>query len=143
LLAGLAVARGLEVGCAVELCLERALVRRDLTAAGELMTYPRLLAFADAASVRRALPAAKATYLQMLLVARSRSATLPDPQNGISDMVVDVPLRLFPRVIDVVEEMDAVGPLQLDEALRLEVAAASDGRTMSEWAALAALGLNR
>lgn len=107
------------------------------------MTYPRLLAFADAASVRRALPAAKATYLQMLLVARSRSATLPDPQNGISDMVVDVPLRLFPRVIDVVTEMDAVGPLQLDEALRLEVAAASDGRTMSEWAALAALGLNR
>lgn len=52
-LAGAAAARGLELGCAVELCLERSLVLRDLDAVRLASLYPRLLAVADAARVLR------------------------------------------------------------------------------------------
>jgi hypothetical protein len=133
----------LELGCAVELCLERALVIRDLAALGQLHVYERLLALATTTPVSRALPAAKARYLQMLLATRDRQAVPLDAAGGGGDAMVDVPLRLFPRVIDVVDEVASAGPEQLAEALQFEVAAASDGRTMSEWAALAALSLSR
>ena len=53
-----------------------------------------------------------------------------------------MPLRLFPRIADVVDELVAHGATELDEALGLEIAASSAGRTMSEWAAFAALRLS-
>jgi hypothetical protein len=136
-----ATASQLELGCAAELCLEHALVVRDLSELGRSDLYPPLLELAGSARVRPGLPTAKARYLQMLLAARERSGFMPDSERGGNDTVVDVPLRLFPRVLDVVNEgFDAQ---QLDEAIRLEVAAVADGRTMSEWAALSALRLSR
>jgi hypothetical protein len=131
---------GLELGCAVELCLERALVIADLEEHGLAALYPRLLELAAIAEVRRALPPAKARYLQMLLAARERPPTLLEEQ-GVREAVIDVPMRLFPRVHDVADH-PALTPRDLDEALQLEVAATSDGRVMSEWAALAALRLS-
>jgi hypothetical protein len=136
-----ATASQLELGCAIELCLERALVVRDLSELGRSDLYPPLLELVASARIRRGLPTAKARYLQTLLAARERPGFMPDSERGGSDTVVDVPLRLFPRVLDVVNEgFDAQ---QLDEAIRLEVAAVADGRTMSEWAALSALRLSR
>jgi hypothetical protein len=137
-----AAERGLDLGCAVELCLERALVVRDLADVGVASLYPRLLALASTTRVRRALPPAKARYLQVLLAALDHRSELTAEEHGASEAVIDIPLRLFPRVVDVVPsaQLDASA---LDEALRLEVAAVGSGRSMSEWAALAALGLSR
>jgi hypothetical protein len=139
--AAAATASQLELGCGVELCLERALVVRDLSELGRTDLYPPLLELAASARVRRGLPTARARYLQMLLAARDWPGFMPDSERGGSDTVVDVPLRLFPRVLDVVNE--SFDAQQLEEAIRLEVAAVADGRTMSEWAALSALRLSR
>lgn len=135
-----AAARGLELGCAVELCLERALVIADLEEHSLALLYPRLLELAAIAEVRQALPPAKAHYLQVLLAARERPAT-PLEEQAAREAVIDVPLRLFPRVHDVVDHL-VLAPHDLDEALQLEIAAISDGRLMSEWAAYAALRLS-
>jgi hypothetical protein len=139
-LASAAAARNLDLGCAVELCLERALVVRDLADVGLLATYPRLLEFAGSARVERALPPSKSRYLQMLLAALDRPTPL-DRDGDATDAVIDVPVRLFPRVLDL-GDGSPLGACELDEALRLEVAAASNGRPMSEWAAVAALRLS-
>lgn len=137
-----AAERGFDLGCAVELCLERALVVRDLADVGVASLYPRLLALAATTRVGRALPAAKAHYLQVLLAALDRGSEPTAKEHGAKETVIDIPLRLFPRVVDVVPsaQLDANA---LDEALRLEVAAVGTGRSMSEWAVLAALGLSR
>ena len=133
-------ARGLELACAIELCLERALVLRDLADLGLTAAYPKLLAAAAETPIRRALAPAKANYLQMLIAALDHPVT-HDGERTRTDAIVDVPLRLFPRVLDVAEAA-LLGPDELAQALRLEIASTSDGRTMSEWAALAALRLS-
>lgn len=134
-----ATARGLDAGCAVELCLERALLLNDLESLGGQHLYNRLLADAAIAPVRQALPAVKARYLQMLLAARDRIPAAPDEAVAPTDPVIDVPLRLFPRVTSVADAITRARADDLDQALTLEIAGISDGRTMSEWAALAAL----
>lgn len=145
-LAAAAAERELDLGCATELCLERALVIADLAVlAGPELYDERLLAAAAHATVSRPLPAAKARYLQMLVAARDRDAVVVDTVDAIEDAdgadetVVDIPLRLFPRVATVVDETTSVGAAHLAEALTLEIGAVSEGRTMSEWAALAVL----
>jgi hypothetical protein len=142
LLALAATQRGLELGCAVELCLERALVVRDLEELGLASLYPQVLSLAGGTRVRRSLPPAKARYLQVLLAALDRRADAAAEDGGMGEAVIDIPLRLFPRVVDILAcaQLDACA---LDEALRLELAAAGTGRSMSEWAALAALSLSR
>jgi hypothetical protein len=136
----------LDLSCATELCLERALVLADLAELAHLALYERVLAAAASATVSRPLPAAKARYLQMLLVARERRTDAVDALDTVDaadgDTVVDVPLRLFPRVATVVDEMTSAEAAELTEALTLEIAAVSEGRTMSEWTALAALRLS-
>jgi hypothetical protein len=139
-LAAAAAERQLDAACAAELCLERALVVADLAALGRSGLYKPLLVAAPEATVTRPLPGAKARYLQMLLAARLYKRATADTTDGNS--VVDVPLRLFPRVIEVVDQLTASGDAELAEALELEIAAVSDGRTMCEWAALAALRLS-
>jgi hypothetical protein len=138
-----AARRRLDAACAAELCLERALVIADLVALERPRLYEPLLTAATAVRVARPLPAAKARYLQMLVAALDRcQADAADADAPVdSDVVVDVPLRLFPRVIDVADELPTCGDDEVAEALRLEIAAASTGRTMSEWAALTALRL--
>jgi hypothetical protein len=139
----LAVANSnLDTSCAVELCLERALVVHDLAAVGYPQLYERLLTVAGKIPVRRALPAAKARYLQMLIAARDLDP-LHATADGASGAIVDVPYRLFPRVTAIVDEIVSAGVDHLAEALTLEIAAVADGRTMSEWTALAALRLSR
>lgn len=114
---------------------------RDLTELDHLAIYPRLLEVAASTPVSRALPPAKARYLRMLVAARDRTAVV-DADSAADETVVDVPLRLFPRVLDAVDLIASAGTDQLAEALRLEIAAVSDGRMMSEWAPLAALRLS-
>jgi hypothetical protein len=130
--------RGLSVEAAAELCLERALIVGDLVAAGCVVLLPRLIVEATATSVARSLPVAKAHYLRLLLTAREHAAAASTLENSSGDRTVDVSLRLFPRVLEVVN-LDRCGDSELREALQLEIAAVSDGRTMSEWAALTAL----
>lgn len=132
---------GLDPAAAAELCFERALVRADLTAIGRCDLYQPLLAVARVTSVTRPLPPAKAQYLRMLLAARDRRDGADAAADG-GKIGVDVPLRLFPRVLDVAHEIASFGDRELEEALTLEIAAVSDGRTMSEWAVLAALRLS-
>jgi hypothetical protein len=122
------------------------MLRRDLSEVGRLEVYPSLLEVATTTTVARALPGAKARYLQMLIVAaRDGEAVLKtailEVESDTTDAVVDVPLRLFPRVQDVTVPA-TFGATQLAEGLQLEIAAVSDGRTMSEWAVLAALRLS-
>lgn len=145
-----ASARGLDVRCAAELCLERALVVRDLATFGRDDLYPPILATAAAVTVTESLPPAKARYLRMLVVSRDRVGNELDAPRGASheaddardDVVVDVPLRLFPRVARVADAVANATEDDLAEALALEIAAVSDGRTMCEWAAVAALELS-
>ena len=141
-LASAGAARGLDVGCAVEICLERALLIADLDALGRLQLYDQLLATAATAPVRHVLPPAKARYLQMLVAARDRDPTVLDPATRAGEVVVDVPLRLFPRVTAVASEIACAEGDELSAALTLEIAATSDGRTMTEWASLSALRLS-
>ncbi len=148
-LAAAAAAHGLDLACAAELCLERALIAADLVTLGRRQLLQALLALVGSATVNRPLPPAKARYLQMLLAARAGALPTAAPDapiaigtDGAGDTIVDVPLRLFPRVLDVAEQLTACGAEELIEALALEIAAVSDGRTMSEWAALAALRLS-
>jgi|SRR6266545_4423738 len=146
-LAAAAAARGLDLACAAELCLERALIAADLVTLGRRQLYKPLLALVGSATVNRPLPPAKARYLQMLLAARAGALRTDAPgapiaidgTDGAGDTVVDVSLRLFPRVLDVAEQLTTSCAEELIEALALEIAAVSDGRTMSEWAAVAAL----
>jgi len=140
-LASAAADRGLELGCAVELCLERAVVLEDLTELGIVSLFPRLLALCEVARVRRALPPAKARYLQVLLGARERRLECAG-RGGAGSVTVDVPMRLFPRVLDAVPSAE-LSAIALAQALELEIAAVSEGRTMIEWTALAALTLTQ
>jgi hypothetical protein len=133
--------RGLAPATAAELCLERALVRADLAELQQLGIYVRLVGVAAATTVSRSLPQSKALYLRLLLLARD-GVEVADGVGADLDTGIDVPLRLFPRVLDVVEELAGCGHLELGEALTLEIAAVSQGRTMTEWAALAALRLS-
>jgi hypothetical protein len=124
---------------AVELCLERALVLRDL-AALPASILDQLLAEAATATIVRSLPPAKSRYLQLLLSARTHTPVWAfDVKRGV-EQIADVPLRLFPRVLDVAN-LERQGDRELEQSLGLEIAAASEGRTMSEWAALRALRL--
>jgi hypothetical protein len=140
-LAAKAAERGLDLRCAVELCLEQALLVRDLDELGRLSIYPQLLEIAAATRMKRALPAPKARYVQMLLAASGGLPVAVSTEPRTSDAIIDVPLRLFPRVLDVVEGT-AFGATALDDAVRLEIASVSDGRSMVEWAALTALRLS-
>jgi hypothetical protein len=138
-----AARRGLEPDCAAELCLERALVIADLAALGRAEFYEQLLALAERTTLTLPLPGAKADYLQMLLASRGRQQ-VPGIATGTAlETIVNVPLRLFPRVADIAYNLASSGEEELVEALALEIGAVSEGRTMSEWAALAALRLSR
>jgi hypothetical protein len=114
---------------------------QDLVECGASELYPRILEMADRAEVHAALPPAKSRYLQMLLAARARSFA-ENPEAITEHAAVDVPLRLFPRVVEIAATAD-FSPQALDEAVRLEVAATSAGRLMSEWALLRAFLLRR
>jgi hypothetical protein len=132
---------GLDVGCVAELCLERSLLVRDLRELGRSAMYPRLIETAAVTGIRRALPAARARYIQMLLAATHRGPSGAEREPATTDVVIDVPLRLFPRVLDVVADT-AFEPTEVRDALKFEIAAASEGRSMSEWAALTTLRLS-
>jgi hypothetical protein len=137
----LADARGIDPACAAELCLERALVLSDLAAVDCSNLYDELLKRASSAPITLPLPGAAASYLQTLLVARDHrdlaASAAPD------QMPLTVALRLFPRVYSVIDELGRFGEVELGQALALEIAAVANGRTMSEWAAVAALMLRR
>ena len=137
----LAEARGIDPACAAELCLERALVLSDLAAVDCSHLYEELLKRASSAPITLPQPGATASYLQTLIAARDHrdlaASAAPD------QVPLTVALRLFPRVYSVIDELGRVGEIEVDQALALEIAAVANGRTMSEWAAFAALKLRR
>lgn len=126
-----AAARGVDLELAVRLTVEHALVRRDLIAIGVDAGTVDLVAHAARVSDR--LDASAATYLRRLT----------HPRDGVrsnlgDSITVGLPLRLTARLLAVSIET-LIREADLDRAIAWEVAAVVAGRTMSEWAPLAAL----
>jgi hypothetical protein len=128
-------ALGLSVACALEIALELELVRRDLAALGRKRGLEGLLRQAESERISGAVAAPLAPYLRQLWRTRPRSL---DPLE--LEEPIDVPLRFFPRVLSVATT-GALVPERLGQALILERAAVSAGRTMTEYALLHAAAL--
>jgi hypothetical protein len=119
--------RGLSLGTAASLTLERACVVGDLETLGLSQCLADLLLAADDQRFMVALSAPYRRYRDHLASGRSDSR----PQDLAGPVVV--PLRLFPRVLDIDYEQ-ALTAAALKEAIALELAALCVGRTMSEYA---------
>ncbi len=128
-------AHGLSVACSVEITLELELVRRDLAALRRELGLERLLKQAESERFGGAVAAPLAHYLRQLWRTRPRSL---DPLE--LEEPIDVPLRFFPRVLSV-DTTEALIPERLEQALVLERAAVSAGRTMTEYALVHAAAL--
>jgi len=135
-LAGAAGEAGVDVELAVRLTVECALVCDDLRAAG--VDPAALDAVAAAERVAGELDAAAAAYLRRLTGRRRGTAA-----RALGEVVTaGLPLRLSARLL--AADLDAlVAAVPLERALAWETAAVLAGRTMSEWAPLAALRLAR
>jgi hypothetical protein len=123
-----AAARGLAVAVAVELVLERALVRADLDDLGGLELFPNLLEHARGQQFVAALPAPFRRYRESLR--RGEPRELEDDE---LERPATVPLRFFPRVLSL-DYSRALVVGSIDEAIVLELGALCTGRTMSEYA---------
>ncbi|HST40086.1 MAG TPA: hypothetical protein VLK58_11280 [Conexibacter sp.] len=148
-LADAAATAGVEFELAVRLCVERALVREDLRAAGA--DVARLDALAAAAVVAAPVDAADCAYLRRL----TRREPAPQRRTLGDAVIVGLPARLSARLLAALpaltgEEPDGAAAAALDDlladanadvasALAWEIAAVLDGRTISEWAPLAAM----
>jgi hypothetical protein len=130
-----AATRGLSVAVAVELALERALVLADLELVGQGDRYADLLS--SARNQRFVAPLA-APYRHYRSALRDRSPR--DLDKDELNEPTAVPLRLFPRVLEIDYEL-ALDPSVIDDAVALELAALCAGRTMSEYGLLFAAAL--
>lgn len=126
----------MDIPVAVELALERALAFADLRQAGASDSWVAILAVARTTQIT-AVAAPYAGYLRALTFGRLGHAATRDAAT-----IVDVPLRLFPR-ITAIDPADALTVAKLEEALLLEIAAISTGRLMTEWVLSAALTARR
>lgn len=133
-LAEAALAAGIELELALRLCLERALVVADLRAVG--VEVARLDSLAARACVSGALDAADCAYLRRLTRREDAGSARP-----LGDaIIVGLPSRLTARLLAAgPEELLERAGLDVEAALSWEIAAVLDGRTISEWAPLAAL----
>jgi hypothetical protein len=132
-LAAQAAARGLELDQAAGLLVERALALQDAESLGIPAEAAReVLDSAVNSLTRLAVPASTARYVRSLVaqlaIARSREA------EGVRHLALPVRLTARASGLDFARVLDA---RDLDEAIRFEIAAASCGRTMSEWAMFA------
>lgn len=148
-LADAAAAAGVEFELAVRLCVERALVREDLRAAGADLA--RLDALAAAADVAAPVNAADCAYLRRL----TRRDPAPQRRELGDAVIVGLPARLSARLLtalpalageapggaaaEALDDLLADANADVESALAWEIAAVLDGRTISEWAPLAAL----
>lgn len=125
LIAATAARSRIGVDLAVTLLLELQLLACDCAAAG--LALP---AVPPISSPRRRLSAAEADYLRVLTFRPGADATSVDR--------VALPVRLLPRFSSSVIEA-AASAVDLEEAIRWEVAALLEGRTIAELALLLAL----
>ena len=129
-LAGSAYAVGIDVELAVRIALESELACADLSAAG--VDPVRLDAIAEAERVDGQLDAAACAYLRRLTHERGAACHVGDT------VTVGLPLRLSSRLLRA--DLDALlATADIARAIRWETAAVLTGRTISEWAPLAAL----
>lgn len=132
-LAEAAAAAGVEFELAVRLCVETALVRDDLRPAG--IDLAQLDALAAAAVVATRVDAAGCAYLRRLTRREQASAR---PRALGDAVIVGLPARLSARLL-AADLDDLLANADVESALAWEIAAVLDGRTISEWAPLAAL----
>ncbi|MDW5597224.1 hypothetical protein VSS74_22950 [Conexibacter stalactiti] len=126
-----AATAGVEFELAVRLCAEAALVRDDLRAVGA--GVGALDALAGAAVVATRVDASDCAYLRRLTRRGAQERrTLGDA------VIVGLPARLSARLL-AVDVDDLLANADVESALAWEIAAVLDGRTISEWAPLAAL----
>jgi hypothetical protein len=129
-LAAEAAARGLELDQAAGLLVERALALRDAESLGIPSGAAReALDSAVNSLTRLAVPASTARYVRSL-VAQLATAR-PREAEGVRQLALPVRLIARAAALDFAKVLVA---RDLDEAIRFEIAAASCGRTMSEWA---------
>jgi hypothetical protein len=128
-----AAARGLDLDQAASLLVERALLLEDAAYLGMSEADAYAVLRTAASTLRRlAVPAATARYIRILTGGRALS-----PRREVEGRRhLALPVRLSARTarINLAQVLRAD---DLDEAIRLEMAAAASGRTMSEWALLA------
>lgn len=124
-----AAAMGLPAAEAVRVCLERALLLRDVSALGidAHAARQRLRTVAAQARAHRELVPEEAGRVRALRLGRPTSAE--DVRDGLS---LVLPPRLLTRALTV--NAQAFDARVLPEAIAWEVAAALDGRTIAEWA---------
>lgn len=136
-LADEATAHGLDFELTARLAVECGLICRDLRAAGAGVAA--VDAVAAVGRVGGRLDAAASAYLRRLTQAQN----VPRQELGES-VTVGLPLRLSTRLLVVdVDALIADADADLDRAIAWEIAAVLAGRTMSEWAPLAALSSRR
>ena len=126
---------GLDLELALRLVTETALVCGDLTAlAVPLATIDEAAA---GAAVGRAVDPSHAAYLRRLTASPPR---LPRALDAL--VVAGLPTRLSTRLL-AVDLAELIRGASLARARSWEIAAVLEGRTISEWASLTALGLAR
>jgi hypothetical protein len=128
--------RGLPFQTAVTVMLERQLIAEVLASRGLARLLPDLDRTARAATVECELSDGLAAYLRALS-SRSRDLERTPPH------IVAIPMRLGERLGEGDAIVARLEPRLLESALAWERAAALRGLTMTEWAALAALGAAR
>lgn len=123
-----AASRGLTLGTAVELTLERALVIADLESLNRSDLFNSLLGNAKQQRFIAPLPGPYRRYRASLLQTEPRELD----EDELDEPKV-VPLRFFPRVLEI-NYAEALTADAIDEGRTLELAALCAGRTMSEYA---------
>lgn len=126
-----AVRLGLDFELAIRLVVETALTARDLLAAG--VGLASIDEQAKRTRVRRPVDAAGSSYLRRLL----REELGETPVLG-STVNVGLPMRLTARLLGA-DLHDLLAGANVPRAREWEIAALSEGMTLSEWAAWAAL----
>jgi len=132
-LARAAARERVDADLAAILVVERALLEADLRERGLDFLTTALDARARSTTVEVALSEGQRAYLRVLCEPRVRAA-------ATAGGLLAIPMRLTER-IDAETLDEHVQPELLSSALLWERAAVACGRTMSEWAALAALDL--
>lgn len=112
----------------MEVAFECELVRQDIVRLGREDEFSALVVAAEDARIATPIAPAYARYLRALTSNRDDTR-----DNDRLEEPVDLPLRLFPRVLEITPEV-ALREERLHQAVSLERAAVCAGRTMSEYA---------
>jgi hypothetical protein len=127
--------RSVHPAVVAELAVEAAVATEEFARIGVGELWPAVVEAAARARLT-GIPSPQRAYLRALTLGSGYHPKLAmDPD----DVVVEIPIRLFPRALAVLES--AFSSSFVADGLALEIAAVSSGRTMMEWTLVTALTL--